>query len=188
MKYKAEEKIVLRSDLDIDGVYGGVYFVSGMNVFKGSVVTIKTIKGKDKFSIVEDGEKWNYSTEMIDEKATRRLNGDWLSICELDWTEGMRYIDSVDEAIWKVKEGSLVSTLHNLMPSFMSIQEISQMRFKKLETIWSKVSVDTKILVSNNGKGWSKRHFAKYEDGKVYFFYRRKYKLDTNRNSFMELC
>lgn len=33
---------------------------------------------------------------------------------------------------------------------------------------WSKVAVDTPILVSDNGKNWHKRHFAKYEDGKVY--------------------
>ena len=39
---------------------------------------------------------------------------------------------------------------------------------------WSKVPVDTKILVSNciNGTGevieWRKRYFAKYENGKIY--------------------
>ena len=39
---------------------------------------------------------------------------------------------------------------------------------------WSKVPVDTKILVSNciNGAGevieWRKRYFAKYENGKIY--------------------
>ena len=34
---------------------------------------------------------------------------------------------------------------------------------------WSKVAVDTPILVRDNeGKAWRKRHFAKYETGKVY--------------------
>ena len=33
---------------------------------------------------------------------------------------------------------------------------------------WSKVPVDTKILVSYCGKKWSRRHFAKYEDETVY--------------------
>lgn len=34
---------------------------------------------------------------------------------------------------------------------------------------WSKVEVDTKILVSCTDHGvWCKRHFAKYENGKVY--------------------
>lgn len=35
---------------------------------------------------------------------------------------------------------------------------------------WSKVSVDAKILVSDNGDIWCKRHFAKYENGSVYVF------------------
>ena len=32
---------------------------------------------------------------------------------------------------------------------------------------WSKVPVDTPVIVTYNGKQY-KRHFAKYEDGKVY--------------------
>ena len=35
---------------------------------------------------------------------------------------------------------------------------------------WSKVSVDTKVLVSDNGNTWYKRHFAKYENGSVHVF------------------
>lgn len=37
------------------------------------------------------------------------------------------------------------------------------------ETDWSKVEVDTPILVRTvEGAEWCKRHFAKYEDGMVY--------------------
>lgn len=35
---------------------------------------------------------------------------------------------------------------------------------------WSKVPVDTKVLVSDNGNTWYKRHFAKYENGSVHVF------------------
>ena len=35
---------------------------------------------------------------------------------------------------------------------------------------WSKVSVDAKVLVSDNGDTWHKRHFAKYENGSVHVF------------------
>ena len=36
---------------------------------------------------------------------------------------------------------------------------------------WDEVEVDTKVLVRNNpDDNWLKRHFAKYEDGKVYVF------------------
>ena len=35
---------------------------------------------------------------------------------------------------------------------------------------WTKVPVDTKILVSDDGKCWCRRYFAKYEGGRVYAF------------------
>ena len=36
---------------------------------------------------------------------------------------------------------------------------------------WNKVEVDTKVLVRDRSYNeWLKRHFAKYEDGKVYVF------------------
>ena len=46
---------------------------------------------------------------------------------------------------------------------------ITKMEFKEVID-WSKVPVDTKVLVSDDGKEWIRRHFAKYEDGKVYCF------------------
>ena len=35
---------------------------------------------------------------------------------------------------------------------------------------WSKVDVDTPILVSTSGQDWIHRHFAEYRDGRVYAF------------------
>lgn len=40
--------------------------------------------------------------------------------------------------------------------------------YKEPEVDWSKVKVDTPILVRNYGIKWSKRYFAKFVDGKVY--------------------
>ena len=40
--------------------------------------------------------------------------------------------------------------------------------YEEPETDWSKVEVDTPILVRNDGVKWVKRHFAKYENGLVY--------------------
>ena len=41
--------------------------------------------------------------------------------------------------------------------------------YKEPETDWSKVEVDTPILVKDSRDGeWVKRYFAKYEDGDVY--------------------
>lgn len=48
------------------------------------------------------------------------------------------------------------------------MSDIIKMDFE--ETIdWDKVPVDTKVFVRDSENGeWYKRHFAKYEDGKVY--------------------
>ena len=35
---------------------------------------------------------------------------------------------------------------------------------------WSKVAVDTPILVSMSGQNWKRRHFAGYRNGTVYAF------------------
>lgn len=42
---------------------------------------------------------------------------------------------------------------------------------RKLFVDWSKVAVDTKILVSDDNVDWYKKHFAKFEDGIIYAFY-----------------
>ena len=36
---------------------------------------------------------------------------------------------------------------------------------------WSKVAVDTKVLVSDDGEKWFKYYFARYEDGRVCVWY-----------------
>ena len=40
--------------------------------------------------------------------------------------------------------------------------------YQEPEIDWSKVEVDTKVLVSDDGEEWHKRHFARYEEGIVY--------------------
>lgn len=41
--------------------------------------------------------------------------------------------------------------------------------YEEQEVDWSKVAVDTPILVrDSDNENWLKRHFAKYEDGKVH--------------------
>ena len=46
---------------------------------------------------------------------------------------------------------------------------------------WTKVPVDTKILVRDyEEENWAKRHFAKYEDGKIYVYDGGKTSFTTN--------
>ena len=48
------------------------------------------------------------------------------------------------------------------------MSEIAELDFEEVID-WSKVAVDTKILVrQRNDEEWTERHFAKYEDGKIY--------------------
>ena len=51
------------------------------------------------------------------------------------------------------------------------LDRLEKLEEKKEEVVdWSNVAVDTPILVSNNGKYWYRRYFAKYENGMVYAF------------------
>ena len=53
----------------------------------------------------------------------------------------------------------------------LTLDEILQMEFEEIVDVdWSKVPVDTKILVSEDGEDWYRRYFAKYENGFIYAF------------------
>ena len=53
----------------------------------------------------------------------------------------------------------------------LTLDEILQMEFEEIVNVdWSKVQVDTKVLVSGDGKDWYRRYFAKYENGFIYAF------------------
>ena len=52
-----------------------------------------------------------------------------------------------------------------------TLDEILHMDFEEIVDVdWSKVQVDTKILVSDDGEHWARRYFAKYENGSVHVF------------------
>ena len=52
-----------------------------------------------------------------------------------------------------------------------NLNEIIRMDFEEIVDVdWSKVQVDTKILVSEDGEDWYRRYFAKYENGSVHVF------------------
>ena len=57
-----------------------------------------------------------------------------------------------------------------------TISQLAEMNFEEVID-WSKVPIDTKILVSDNGETWFKRYFAKYENKKIYAW-------DNGRTSF----
>lgn len=96
-----------------------------------------------------------------------------MKISEIDWTDDKQYTDSrgLD---WTVVSGDLFRNLNKKVPEVIfdqyPMREILELDFEPVID-WSKVKVDTKVRVSNgDGIVWARRHFAKYEDGKVYAF------------------
>ena len=82
-------------------------------------------------------------------------------------------IDRINEGVWTVENGTAeVFELYRKGAPITDIYFSSQLIRMEFEEVvdWSWVPVDTKVLVSDDGKEWNRRHFAKYEDGKVYCF------------------
>lgn len=87
---------------------------------------------------------------------------------------GKIYIDDIEKEKWEVRqEGN--QDVYDLYDGYgciisyhsLSISQLAEMNFEEVVD-WGKVSVDTKILISGDNKDWDRRHFAKYEDGKIY--------------------
>ena len=67
MKYKVGDKVRVRSDLQISRRYGSYMFSSGMDHYKGSVVTISKVHLNLYFyCIEEDGGRWIWADEMFE--------------------------------------------------------------------------------------------------------------------------
>lgn len=60
----------------------------------------------------------------------------------------------------------LKDSLDEDLSSKYYMSEIAELDFEEVID-WSKVPVDTKVLVGSDNKKWIRRHFAKYENGNV---------------------
>ena len=80
------------------------------------------------------------------------------------------FIDGENKGKWEIEEiGKGEFEFFNVegkpLDEIYFISQIARMEFREVID-WSKVPVDTKVLVSNDGEKWYKRHLYKYEDGK----------------------
>lgn len=82
----------------------------------------------------------------------------------------MKYIIELDEipntGLYKARGANTLvfdkRGIKNILKPYKEEQEVD----------WSKVAVDTPILVNHcENNNWLKRHFAKFENGKVYAWY-----------------
>lgn len=75
---------------------------------------------------------------------------------------------------WKVEEEELKQKYFDnwcIINNFYTLKQIMELDFKKDYNVdWSKVEVDTKILVSNDDVRWYRAHFAKFENNTIYSF------------------
>lgn len=75
---------------------------------------------------------------------------------------------------WKVDKCDLTNGMINeyyFIYNYYTLTELLDLDFKKVYDVdWTKVEVDTKILVSEDDDVWYKRYFAKYENDKVCTF------------------
>lgn len=90
------------------------------------------------------------------------------------------YVIDNNNRKWKVikynDKGDLTSECDltsewDFIANFYNLTEILDLEFKKVYEIdWSKVEVDTKILVSNDDVRCYRAHFAKFENNTIYSF------------------
>lgn len=85
---------------------------------------------------------------------------------------GYRKAEVIKEVVFFYKDNTLMNTWTPRVPTKCTCFE-DKYQCIDIEgylgiTDWSKVPVDTPVLISNDKEIWFKRYFARYEDGKVY--------------------
>lgn len=80
------------------------------------------------------------------------------------------YVKDNNGKKWKVDKGDLTNNI-GFICDYYNLKELFDLEFKKVYDIdWSKVAVDTKILVSNDDIRWYHAHFAMFENDTIYSF------------------
>lgn len=97
-----------------------------------------------------------------------------MKVWELE--EGKVYVSNLDDGgtTYKIINGDLFYKVReNYMKSYIDYTTVKDVDFVEYEepVDWSKVEVDTKILVRDyNSTSWTKRYFAKFKNGFVCAF------------------
>ena len=80
-----------------------------------------------------------------------------------------RYFAKYENGVVYAWNSGCTSWTTHCMTACMTPWSYAKLAYKEFEVDWSKVEVDTPILVRDfAGDEWVKRHFAKYKNGKVY--------------------
>ena len=84
------------------------------------------------------------------------------------------FIDGTSKGRWELKDGFSTKEFDffkdgEALTEIYFASQIARMEFEEVID-WSKVPIDAKVLISSDGIKWERRHFAKYENEKVYCF------------------
>ena len=75
-------------------------------------------------------------------------------------------VDCVECPLYSVSRGYTSCEAHQMIEPLEAVKYVMDY---EIPVDWSKVPVDTKVLVRNNkDEEWIKRYFAKYEKGRIY--------------------
>lgn len=113
----------------------------------------------------EQGREWLF--KKLHEAGWRYIVADNYDNIYLTNEKPLMFDDMDEVRISSCEEAMGVSAFKSILPKLNRNECISI--GEELGIIdWSKVAVDTPVLVSNDNKEWIKRYFARYEDGNVY--------------------
>lgn len=89
-----------------------------------------------------------------------------MKVWELDLTSGKQYRDDSD-ILWTAKNGGLVRIAEGCeleISEDYSLEDLFKLKFTEAAD-WSKVAIDTPVMVSEYGlHNWCRRYFAYYDD------------------------
>ena len=76
MKYQVGDKVLVRSDLEEDKIYGDGVVMSDMLFFRGKIVTIEHVDHSCCYRIKEDPDQWHWTDEMFVGKESEEIKSD----------------------------------------------------------------------------------------------------------------
>ena len=66
MRFREGDVVMVRNDIESCGIYDGCEFVPEMMKFVGQPVTISEVRGRRRYRILEDLDRWSWSDPMFE--------------------------------------------------------------------------------------------------------------------------
>lgn len=121
MKYKVGDKVIIRSDLIENRLYGNIIFVSYMSKFKGEQIIKEVRKNENGYTILADTRNFIWTDEMFEDIKEDKMDNNTFQINMNNLTDEERttLLSLVKKAnkpvnkVWKPEIGESYYTLSN---------------------------------------------------------------------------